>query len=849
MATFEPQLPDVAGGIGGQDMNWSRGQMADTSKGDAMRGMADLLGQGIKAADTAFKIEAREQVTAAIDKVRNESGVDDALKLNAAQSGQDVPPDLAQAVERIQMLREGKKAGTMPDTQYYAKMESAVREIRARFGGYRDYIDNVVKDVAGVDPANALRRSLMENIRAGQNTDQARLEKEMTEARNLGEPGRIVAERIANGNPMTWPEIYALNSNYTARVKKNEYIRSTIETDKMIGDANKRDAFDKANKEVTVNLAAALNGTLQSQKIEYTDLVARLRSQPPGMPIAPEDEAKLRSLGAAINSGLKADVERTLSQGTKDNPSWNEKLNDPESIARIRKQAHDFIDAISQDVTDNKMGLTAVNVGLIDAINNSDKLNMYSQNEVLRRVKVLREAGGDSFVSAYMFRAGQTGQLISSIDATMNGMTLGNLLSGDPNASLKQEFQARKTQGTTPQQDKVLIDTVVDAASGDKILDPKAHGRLMIGLFGQNNSDFISQVNPDQRHAVFSRMTSPEMAAKARELGEKVDPSIWANYRSWVLKNSKELYQQDWNAAQVIQANRENQNLVWNPHTFQLSLAQGPANGGVITNATESILGGPSGQIKDNINRANAAVVTMLKAQGASPELINATILDNMAKSGFNINSAKEGSFVGSIGRAIDNAYEKYGNAPANSLDPRVPQPLQRLVAFHDTLMAPGRAFWLEPKFTDNLSKALNDMDPTLRRQLSILSAGRSYDEQAHLKMLADAGLNGGRPAAAPGSSLHEKGLAIDLTPANGVKDQTYYRAVAAFKQAAEKYGISNLPNDFNHFQMGTEQSKSPLKTAADLRPKTIEEARKLPPGTTFTDPNGVVRTTPGPMP
>jgi hypothetical protein len=78
-----------------------------------------------------------------------------------------------------------------------------------------------------------------------------------------------------------------------------------------------------------------------------------------------------------------------------------------------------------------------------------------------------------------------------------------------------------------------------------------------------------------------------------------------------------------------------------------------------------------------------------------------------------------------------------------------------------------------------------------------ITSARRSYAEQSRLYRLAQEGKSGGLPAAYPGTSLHEWGLAVDL----GVSPRS---ALAPLGAIWEQYGLGVWGGHFGdpvHFE------------------------------------------------
>ena len=88
-----------------------------------------------------------------------------------------------------------------------------------------------------------------------------------------------------------------------------------------------------------------------------------------------------------------------------------------------------------------------------------------------------------------------------------------------------------------------------------------------------------------------------------------------------------------------------------------------------------------------------------------------------------------------------------------------------------------------------------------------IVSAWRSYAKQAYLYALWKAGI--GNPANPPGTSMHEKGLAVDAHPEDG--------NYAALNDTMRQFGlIGNKPAEPWHFEgIATSSQTQPSETGA----------------------------------
>ena len=97
----------------------------------------------------------------------------------------------------------------------------------------------------------------------------------------------------------------------------------------------------------------------------------------------------------------------------------------------------------------------------------------------------------------------------------------------------------------------------------------------------------------------------------------------------------------------------------------------------------------------------------------------------------------------------------------------------------------------LDPKTKNDFLKMAAEYHKETKEKVKLTSAFRTREDQERLK--ANESKNAGRPVAAPGTSLHEKGKAVDIDTAQARK----IKAMGLH----EKYGFANdIPNDPVHF-------------------------------------------------
>lgn len=78
--------------------------------------------------------------------------------------GGDVPDGLQAGLDRAKNLAAAGNTGNrINDTLYSASLASSASELRTKWAGYKDYIDQKFSEYSGMNPANAYYKNLMQD--------------------------------------------------------------------------------------------------------------------------------------------------------------------------------------------------------------------------------------------------------------------------------------------------------------------------------------------------------------------------------------------------------------------------------------------------------------------------------------------------------------------------------------------------------------------------------------------------------------------------------------------------------------------------------------------------------------
>lgn len=203
MVTFAPQ---VAPTNDPNYMNYSK-PISDIQADKSSGLLLTALGEGIegiaKVGDSITKSVINDEVTQGVDKQRDaftstlvayadaqsgagvipspqsqaEAGVKAPMTLAGGE--ENVPSGVKAGVERAQSIGAAmsQNSGKSNDTLYTGALTALTKDLRNRYPGYRDYIDEKISQVSGINPANAYMRNLLEDINRNATGGKAEVDK------------------------------------------------------------------------------------------------------------------------------------------------------------------------------------------------------------------------------------------------------------------------------------------------------------------------------------------------------------------------------------------------------------------------------------------------------------------------------------------------------------------------------------------------------------------------------------------------------------------------------------------------------------------------------------------------
>ncbi len=171
--------PDVQEGQPANFMYWSRPieqPKANQSQETLLKGTGSVFDKGAATAVKVQEMNIDQQVDEGVDKYRDAatqrlktayedvSGKQYGVLPESPLGGTDAPARLQDRLKGLDTLDAAKQSGKYSETYLYSQYASLAKDIRGKYPGFRDYIDERFKRSTGVDPANAVVAKMQQDI-------------------------------------------------------------------------------------------------------------------------------------------------------------------------------------------------------------------------------------------------------------------------------------------------------------------------------------------------------------------------------------------------------------------------------------------------------------------------------------------------------------------------------------------------------------------------------------------------------------------------------------------------------------------------------------------------------------
>lgn len=602
MAAFNPEVTPV--GEQTWDFRPITTPQANVTVGTALKGIGDTVGRAIEATDLVEQHVVKNETEKKAQGIRDDyiselqktsaalrpdhpqvdaNGVPVPVPFNilTASAEAPIPQDIQSVAQQAQTLVSSKANGKISESYYYAKLDGLAKDMRARFPGYREYIDKEISEVTGVSPANAVVRGLIGDINAaataanaGQNKAMALVEQYAKElpgvdwssvARDVQSGKKNIADVIQMGaGPMKQKIQWQWEASGLAAMEGERKYREEKATEAVNGDAG-REVSNFVNLWQT---NAGIKGPAQIR-----DWMARVQS---GQALTTDEEAtQMGMLWAQHRNDLAARMwarYNAVPDGTDNDPKspyFGKPLPSAAAILGQEKTkalinaSLSGMDDISNNFKDQHFGLAFANQNLWKAIGDDTLMKMRLNPEFAAWSDVYKAVATVHGTQAMnsMTERGLAKGLPATIGTFTDSYTkaLASQTSRNPNISTTPDPRVPKGEVTTvkdaiqtgsqtpalndPRTYNTIIDNVVHGISdkGKDAFPDQIRNNFADSVFAPRNQGMFSLIAPDTRDdktgqiipgkfSKFAEIFQPKVIDAVKELSRS-DPNKFAQMR------------------------------------------------------------------------------------------------------------------------------------------------------------------------------------------------------------------------------------------------------------------------------------------------------------------------------
>jgi len=524
-------------------LQYSKEKSPDKTLGSLFEGLGTVLGTTVSAVDEGIQRNIKNDARAGVDAIQGDQGVNLGVQNANSTSPAMTPKGVSDGLAEAKRLTEAQQAGRFSDTYYWGRLESLSRELRARYPGYREIIDQNLAGMTGSVPANALRRSILSEYESQQANQNAQAKEQNTFVqRNFDSiPPELAQKWIAGQrDPQTFAAIQQQVAGRDWLKGQQQRITADISTQQaqnaFTGDKAAKSFSDLSTAVVNDGITRAIDGGpggIQGVFQRVTQLQAS------GQAIPPEQQQQTLGAITAARAAAEADLRRRLTSPVSPGSSatFRSTINDEAKVESIIANALKPYDTILNLVTNKEYGLAAAAANYVKASKERD-MAILQNNDAWRKLQALSGLG-DQTVSGAVMQTSEGGKLRDAgARAILNLNTSGTLQPPDGTNDPGQQIDnlknnTRSDSNDRPQAIKTQMMSWAEALSNPG-LAASATANAARNIFGTNGStqDFLKKfVGPEQKK-VYGMLTSPAVTARMQAVSAG-DPNLWNNYRSW----------------------------------------------------------------------------------------------------------------------------------------------------------------------------------------------------------------------------------------------------------------------------------------------------------------------------
>ena len=583
MAVFNPNVPDT------QDPNYLNyfkpisDIPADKSVGIALEGAGKGLEVAVSATDNLIKKSIDDKIYAQTDKLRDEytanleavrniqsnSITADSTTPDLLGPTQEVKPplNLESSLQNVNNLVAAKANGKINDTYYTQQLTSMVKGIRAEHPGYREYIDQKVSQVTGMNPANAYYKNLMEDVNRG--LTQAGDERKQMQTlirQNMELPNMPMIARLYDSNKLNKYDVMEYVNKYQSMM----YGYKMMQTQREAAKGTREELAANASRDFTIEANGYVQNSLETlqlgtgtQSIEGARKFLDEMAQDPSK----ADPRQIQSVVTALRSKrdeLAMFLKKRSNQLDNTGQSYASRMGGGDKVDEAIKSSLSTLDGYIDSINNKNFGVGTSLQRHVQAINDRTQVDLLENKEAgpfLQKVQALNSIAPQ--YSELFMKSGLMANIDKKLGAWLqekrvDAATQPDFLSKGKVTTLKQHLDNTdaKNIGSNTRAYNNLFDipkTIADPNAPDAVkknIAMYAFSPENYGILDRIKMDYYDPVTKNfvpGKYSIFTRMSSPDITENMWKL-RQTDPEgakLWAWYGQWSENEFGKLFRND----------------------------------------------------------------------------------------------------------------------------------------------------------------------------------------------------------------------------------------------------------------------------------------------------------------
>lgn len=507
----------------------SAGSVVDLSGAIKSKGAADnvlldaagsLYTTALNATDSIIKSNIEEIATIETDQIFNEFGADDTTLIKGTTPEKEpAPSEIDSAAKNLERLSTAQRRGVVDENTYWARMETVSRQLRARYPGHRDYIDQKISSIAGGKPANQIVQNLMAQAAKGSNSA---LEQEKNR-REFIEKLTIEGMYTPELEQMEYSQLLAYSGPLFSRRQALTQQRTELDVLGTVDKVQGERATKLAQTSVQIGLAQTVKNVASPLGKDFETLNRQIiEASKSDKPLDADTQEKLRAdfgrlkmtAMASLQSDLIDNYQTTLTKQQRE---------------EVLAPAKEFFDMLEQGLVDPKSGLFMRTINRLEAYEKQD-LNKLMDVPGMRMAQAVTKVIGPQN-SALVLQNNAT--LRTAIDKVLVSDIFDQSFDGKGPAIADRIRYAASANELDPKVPKTLMNNFIQVLN-NPTSTPEAVTKAAQAMYRMDNTFLSNDIVPvNEQPAVFTRLVNSSTYDKLKEVGgQPVE-----DYRNWAKGN------------------------------------------------------------------------------------------------------------------------------------------------------------------------------------------------------------------------------------------------------------------------------------------------------------------------